>query len=708
MPAPKSDSFPRQNARTLRFTLGRPRSFRVSHDGQTVVFIRSAHGTDRVGRLWRWTPSTGEVQIVDPGQLLGDEAEELSAEERARRERAREAAGGIVGYSVDTALTTVAFALSGRLFVTDVQTGDTRELATPDASVLDPRIDPTGRRVAYVCLGRVWVVDLDGGDFRPVTPQDTSDPSGTGSEVSWGTADFISAEELDRSRGFWWSPEGDRILVQRTDERPVPVWYVSSPADPQEPPTPQRYPAAGEPNPVVSLWLVPLDGELTRVDLPDGDEYVATVSWSSRGAPIVATLDRQQQRLTWLSVDVETGTAEVIRTVTNDEWVDVVPGTGTYDGEGRLLTVEVCDDDYALCANGARLTPAGLHVRAIVDVSENGVLVLASEDAGTQQVWSIATDRAERLSPPVGWHAAARGGPTTVLVSADLDRPLPRTTITTAEVTHEVQSLASEPLIEPRVNLLPGDPARPRIAVVLPAGHDPGSASLPVLMDPYGGPHHASVTHHQGSFRDAQWFADQGFAVVVVDGRGTPGSPSWERAVRNDFAGPVLEDQIIGLHAAAHAFPDLDLERVAIRGWSFGGYLSALAVIDRPDVFHAAIAGAPVTDWRLYDTGYTERYLGVPDEDHPESLAAYDRSSLLGRAPALSRPLQIIHGLADDNVFVAHTLQLSRVLTEHGRPHEVVPLSGITHMATQEDVAENLLLLQVDFLRRSLGNAERT
>jgi dipeptidyl-peptidase-4 len=226
-------------------------------------------------------------------------------------------------------------------------------------------------------------------------------------------------------------------------------------------------------------------------------------------------------------------------------------------------------------------------------------------------------------------------------------------------------------------------------------------------MDPYGGPHHASVTHHQGSFREAQWFADQGFAVVVVDGRGTPGSPSWERAVLHDFAGPVLEDQIIGLHAAAHSFPDLDLERVAIRGWSFGGYLSALAVIDRPDVFRAAIAGAPVTDWRLYDTGYTERYLGIPDDDVPESLEAYERSSLLGRAPALTRPLQIIHGLADDNVFVAHTLQLSRVLTEHGRPHEVVPLSGITHMATQEDVAENLLLLQVDFLRRSLGSTQR-
>jgi dipeptidyl-peptidase-4 len=138
---------------------------------------------------------------------------------------------------------------------------------------------------------------------------------------------------------------------------------------------------------------------------------------------------------------------------------------------------------------------------------------------------------------------------------------------------------------------------------------------------------------------------------------------------------------------------------VAIRGWSFGGYLAALAVIDRPDVFHCAIAGAPVTDWMLYDTGYTERYLGVPAIDGDE---AYRRSSLLERASSLTRPLQIIHGLADDNVFVAHSLQLSQVLTAHGRPHEVLPLTGITHMATQEEVAENLLTLQVDFLRRAL------
>jgi dipeptidyl-peptidase-4 len=165
------------------------------------------------------------------------------------------------------------------------------------------------------------------------------------------------------------------------------------------------------------------------------------------------------------------------------------------------------------------------------------------------------------------------------------------------------------------------------------------------------------------------------------------------------FSGPVLDDQVDALHAAADRFPFLDLSKVGIRGWSFGGYLAALAVLRRPDVFHAAVAGAPVTDQSMYDTAYTERYLGMP-QDEPDT---YRRESLLDDAAELRRPLLLIHGLADDNVYVAHTLELSRRLTEAGRLHSVVPLSGITHMTTQESVAENLLLLQVRFLRTALG-----
>jgi dipeptidyl-peptidase-4 len=223
-----------------------------------------------------------------------------------------------------------------------------------------------------------------------------------------------------------------------------------------------------------------------------------------------------------------------------------------------------------------------------------------------------------------------------------------------------------------------------------------------VLVDPYGGPHALRAVRSHLAHLTSQWFANQGFAVVVSDNRGTPGrGTDWERAVHFDLATAVLDDQVDAVEQAAAEYGCLDLERVAIRGWSFGGYLAALAVLLRPDRFHAAIAGAPVTEWRLYDTHYTERYLGHPDE----RADAYDGSSLLPLAGGLSRPLLLIHGLADDNVMAVHTLQLSSALLAAGRPHEVLPLVGVTHMTPQEVVAENLLLHQLDFLRRAFREA---
>ncbi len=264
----------------------------------------------------------------------------------------------------------------------------------------------------------------------------------------------------------------------------------------------------------------------------------------------------------------------------------------------------------------------------------------------------------------------------------------------------EIELFAETPSISLNVRLLTLGARQLRAALVLPKGHVPGSGSLPVLLDPYGGPAMQKVTASAGTFLESQWFADQGFAVLVIDGRGTPGrGPEWDRSIRGDHATPVLEDQVDGLHAAAAEWPDLDLSRVAIRGWSFGGFLAALAVLRRPDVFHVAIAGAPVTEDRLYDTHYTERYLGNPDLE-PANYAAV---SLIAEAPRLTRSLMLIHGLSDDNVVVAHTLRLSAALLAAGREHTVLPLTGATHMANDEAVAENLLVLELEFIRRALA-----
>jgi dipeptidyl-peptidase-4 len=285
-----------------------------------------------------------------------------------------------------------------------------------------------------------------------------------------------------------------------------------------------------------------------------------------------------------------------------------------------------------------------------------------------------------------------------VIRASSLDTVGASFTVASAHGEHTIASHAETPLVQPNVRISTVGPRNIPVAILTP--RDNLSTSLPVLFDPYGGPHAQRVVASNAAYLSAQWFADQGFVVVIADNVGTPGKGSeWERGVLNDLAQPVLDDQVEVLTALSTLEPRADTTRVGIRGWSFGGYLAALAVLRRSDLFHAAIAGAPVTDWRLYDTHYTERYLGHPTTNQ----SAYDATSLLLNVSELRSPLLLIHGLADDNVVAAHTLQLSSALLEAGKPHEVLPLSGVTHMTPQEVVAENLLLHQLEFLRRHLN-----
>jgi dipeptidyl-peptidase-4 len=384
--------------------------------------------------------------------------------------------------------------------------------------------------------------------------------------------------------------------------------------------------------------------------------------------------------------------------------VDLVPGVPAELPDGRLLTVGDREGTRRLLADGEEITPADLQVRSVVACRAGTVTFLANplDDPTVQHVWqwtigdrpgSPGTLRALTTEP--GVHTAATSGSLVVIRRAALGTARSATTVADGQ---EIANHAEEPLVTPNVRILRLGQQRLAAAVLLPHGATEDDR-LPVLLDPYGGPHAQRVLSANSAYLTAQWFADQGFAVLVIDGRGTPGRGSeWERAVHLDLAGPVLDDQVEGLQLAAAEVPQLDLGRVAIRGWSFGGYLAALAVLRRPDVFHAAVAGAPVTEWRLYDTHYTERYLGDPEQDP----APYDRSSLLVQADQLSRPLLLVHGLADDNVVAAHTLQLSSALLAAGRHHEVLPLSGVSHMTPQAVVAENLLLHQLAFLRSAL------
>lgn len=701
-------TFPLQFARTMRFTLGAPRAFTVSPDGGRVVYLRSGSGTDRSGRLWVLDVAEGaaprERLVADPSALLGGSQERLSAQERARRERSREGSSGIVGYAVDAAARLAAFALSGKVYVADLLSGTARALPVP-GPVIDPRPSPDGRHVAYVSKGALRVVGAAGEDDRALAePEDA--------HAAYGLAEFIAAEEMGRSRGFWWSPESDRLLVARVDDSPVRRWWIADPAHPDRRPAEVAYPAAGTPNAVVGLQVVGLDGKRVEVVWDRARfPYLARVHWSSHGAPLLLVQARDQLSQLCLAVDPETGATRTVHADEDPVWLELFPGVPAWAPDGRLVRIADEGGARVLAVGDRPLTGAQLHIQSVLDIGGSDVLVAASAgeeaaapETGESHVYRVNELGVERVSEGVGVHTAVRSGRVTVLVSASPERPG-----TTARVLRDgkeiatVGSHAQRPVLSARPVLTEGGARRIPCAVLLPTGYSESDGPLPVLMDPYGGPHGRRVLAAHNPHLTSQWFADQGFAVVVADGRGTPGrSPAWEKAVKDNLA-LTLDDQVEALQALAERFP-LDLDRVGIRGWSYGGFLAAMAVLRRPDVFHAAVVGAPVTDLRLYDTHYAERYLGDP-AGQPE---VYAYNSLLtdeglSHAAEQVRPMMIIHGLADDNVVVAHTLRLSSALLAAGRPHEVLPLSGVTHMTPQEKVAENLLLLQVDFLKRSLG-----
>ncbi|OIJ97249.1 S9 family peptidase [Streptomyces sp. MUSC 14] len=703
----EADSFPRRHARTQRFTLGAPRSFTVAPDGSRVAFLRSGSGDDRANSLWVLDlPDGTERPAADPRALLAGASEKLSAQERARRERSREGGAGIVGYATDAAVELASFALSGRLFTAELRAGTTRELRVP-GPVIDPRPAPDGRHVAYVARGALRIVGADGEQDRALAEPESE-------HVAYGLAEFIAAEEMGRSRGFWWAPDGRRLLVARVDDTPVKRWWIADPAHPEREPVDVAYPAAGTPNADVRLFVLGLDGERTEVGWDrERYPYLARVHWSAAGAPLLLVQARDQRSQLFLAVDPDTGATRMVHADEDPIWLELFPGVPCWSPSGQLVRIVDEAGTRALAVGERPLTSGQLHIRAVLDVGDGDVLVSASSgheahagEIGEVHVYRVNELGVERVSQEPGVHTATRAGDVTVLVSTSLERPGAR-----AQVLHDgkavatVRSYAEDPGLSPRVTLVEGGARRIPCAVLMPRDY-PGDTPLPVLLDPYGGPHGQRVVAAHNAHLTSQWFADQGFAVIVADGRGTPGrSPGWEKSIRDEVAAVTLEDQVAALHALAERFP-LDLGRVAIRGWSFGGYLAALAALRRPDVFHAAVVGAPVTDLRLYDTHYQERYLGDPGE-RPE---VYRRNSVVDDAGLVDpaephRPMMIIHGLADDNVVVAHSLRLSSALLAAGRPHEVLPLSGVTHMTPQETVAENLLRLQLDFLKRSLGMA---
>ena len=801
--------FPRLRARTLRFGCGAPRSAQTVGDGSRALFLRSDGPEDLVTALWlSWFDESGEhheTKLADPRELLGATAdsEDVPAEEKARRERAREGGTGIVGYSADDDGNRIVFTINGRLFLTEIAWNDetgapephTRELAgewldeDPEmyTPVLNPRIAPDGEHVLYTTGSYLMLVDIGGelGDrITAVYGVSVEDEDGNPAENTWkiGLAEFVAGEEMDRYDGFWWAPDSQHVLFESFDTADEPTWYISDPADPEKPAAGRRYPRALTRNADVYLTVITLAfdendryaGITGNADVDwdrEAYEYVAAVSWRRGHDPLVLVQNRRQTRDQVLEVAVAAdgaalGATRVLEEHANEQWIDLVHGTPAYTPDDRLVCSlnDMATDTNRLTVDGRPFTPAGWNVRTVLAVTDEDVLAvvqrapeIATEvprawagsgaasdaeslfgghDARSFDVVSMGYDGsvAPITTEPGQWTASrgargmvvsgrdmrsararmrhivtrrAVGGVTDAVIAANTSDAANTTDITAADIT----STAAEPGFTPNVTFTRLGEHRLYTAIIAPSPSSPYAHAdkLPVLMKPYGGPGFQQVVASQSFYWEGQWWADQGFLVVTADGRGTTGrGPAWDRAIFENMKGVTLADQIEAVNALPEAVsrlnadgrrpgvPAPDLDKVCMIGWSYGGFLSALAVLDAPNVFKAACAGAPPTDWTLYDTHYTERYLGL-DPD------VYYRNGIVQDAPKLERPLMLIHGFADDNVTIAHSLRLSQALMAAGRPHTFLPLMGITHMTNDETVAENLLTLQRDFLRDALA-----
>ncbi|MCS6976637.1 MAG: S9 family peptidase [Gemmatales bacterium] len=729
---PVDTSFLKELMETRSYQAGRPTNTQPTPDGSAVLFLRSEPRSP-TNALYELNVETGQTRsLLTPAQVLQGTEEELSPEEKARRERMRVTARGFANFQLSPDGRLVLLTLSGKLYVFDRNNGSIKSLPTGKGTLLDPKFSPDGKYIGYVLDHDVYVLDL-------ATLREVAVTRGGTEVVSHGLAEFVAQEEMDRHTGWWWSPDSRSIVFEEADNREVEVWSVADPFRPGRSAFTQYYPRPGKNNTKVRLGIVPVDPERFAAQEADSTAkvpeplwipwdmekypYLATVKWDKGGPLTILVQARSQQEMVLLRVDPTTGQTTPLLTEKDDAWLNLDQDVPHWleDGSGFLWSsereghpqLELRDASgklvRLLIPPSAGYQPSyAARGKGILGVDEKRGFVYfrGSEDPTQTHLYrvSLRDGNISRITQQTGLHSAVFSKDGSLYVhSFSGPKTMRRTFAVRIEdgKTVPLPSTALEPPFVPTTEVVKiGPDAGFWCAVTRPRQFQP-RLRYPVIVDVYAGPGVQRVVESMGSYLTAQWIADQGFIVVSVDGRGTPGrGRDWERVLRGSFGVIPLEDQVTALKALGQVMPELDLERVGITGWSFGGYMAALAVLKRPDVFRAAVAGAPVCDWQDYDTHYTERYLGLPSEN-PKG---YEESSLLTYAPKLARPLLIVHGTRDDNVYFVHALKLSDALFRAGKHHEVLPLAGQTHVVTDPQMRTRLQERTILFFREHLGS----
>jgi dipeptidyl-peptidase 4 len=687
----------RDYAETRGFMLGRPVQAKPAPDGKTVLFLRAQARGPKLA-LYEFDVATGKTkELLSPESLLKGTAEAISAEEKARRERQRISVGGFTGFQISDDGTLVLLSLSGKLYVYNRSSAEVVQLATGPGSVLDPKFAPDGHSVAFVRNFDLYVIDLKSNKERRLT-------TGGAEKKTHGLAEFVAQEEMGRFAGYWWSPDSQSIVYEEADASQVEVWYVSDPAKPEQPAHLSSYPRPGKTNASVRLGIVHVQGgpttwiEWNQTKYP----YLTQVRWEKDSPLTIQVEARDQKELALLLVNPTSGKTTILLTETDPAWLNLHQDVPRWLDEGKsFLWISEREGGAQLelrSSSGSLkkvIVPpsAGLHGLTDVNADTGEFVFQASTDPTQVHLFrqAIVSEKPERLTQDAGLHNAVFAKNHSVFVRQFiLPDAMPTTTVfrSNGETIGTLPSVAEDPGFVPKAEIIKiGNEPGFYASILRPHGFT-AKKRYPVILHVYGGPKHQMVLASMPTRLLDQWLADQGFIVVALDGRGTPGrGRDWERSLSNHFGSVPLDDQVAGLKALGQRFPEMDLDRVGIFGWSFGGYLSALA---------------PVVDWLDYDTHYTERYLGLPDKN-PE---AYKEGSLLTYAADLKTPLLLIHGTADDNVYFRHTLKLADALFRAGKDFEILPLASLTHMVPDPVVMQRLHGRIAGHFKKHLGEAK--
>ncbi len=668
-----------------------PRQVKLSPDGRYLTLLRNrADDRDRYD-LWGYDIETREWRMLVDSEALGS-GRELSEDEKMQRERARVGSlKGIISYQWASDGSGVLVPLDGDLFLARLD-GTVTQLTDTEGTELNPKLSSKGGFVSFVRDRRLWVGPV-GGEAQPITPADEADT------IRWGEAEFVAQEEMARLQGYWWSPNDDRIAVQRTDEAAVGIVTRAAIGATGTKVFDQRYPAAGTDNAVVELFVMNPDGSgKVKVDLGlDLDIYVARVDWGPDDYLYVQRQDRAQTKIDMLKVDPATGASQIWFTETAarpDYWINLSDNY-RFLKDGSLLWWSERDGygHFYRYAGGQwqQLTRGTSPVTSLVGVDETAgtFTYQATTDVLTQQIYRARLDgtgEPELLTDPAFTNSASMDWAGRLLyVSRSNPTQPPQSYLATpdgarvawieenrVEGDHPYAPfLASH--VMPEYGTLPAEDGTPLHWMMLKPKIEPGK-HYPVFFSHYGGPGPQMVTKGWGGAL-AQSIVDKGYVYFVLDNRGSANrGVDFEQPLYRAIGGAEVRDQKAGAEWLK-SLEFVDPAKIAIYGWSYGGYMTLKQLEADPGLYAAGISGAPVTRWELYDTHYTERYMGDPREV-PE---AYEKASAIPEATKISDPLLLIHGMADDNVVFENSSELISVLQENNVPFEMMLYPGYTH-----------------------------